>query len=169
TEEEFRNGYSTLTLGSGAVSMVLCRKDLHPESHSIVGKVSLANTELNNLCRWKDKYMVTYASEMLKGGLLLVIDAYKKALEELEWDKKEINYIIPHQVGMGHFKKFSEFSKVPMDKMLITFNEFGNMGPVSLPFTISKNYKEGLFKKDDRLALFGFGSGINCLMMEVIW
>jgi 3-oxoacyl-[acyl-carrier-protein] synthase III len=169
TEEEFRNGFSTLTLGSGAVAMVLCRKDLHPESHSIVGKVDLSNLELNNLCQWKDKYMVTKASGMLKGGVKLAVDTYQKALKELEWDKKEIQHYVPHQVGIGYLKKFSEITGVPLEKMLITFNEFGNMGPVSLPFTLSKYYTEGIFKKNDRVALYGFGSGINCLIMEVIW
>lgn len=169
TEQEFRNGFSSLTLGSGAVAMVLCRKDLHPEAHTIVGKIGYSNTSLKDLCIWKGEYMVTHASEMLKGGLLVVLEAYKKALEALDWNKKEIDYIIPHQVGIGHFKKFSDLTKVPLEKMIITFNEFGNMGPVSLPLTVSKCYQDGLFKKNDRIALFGFGSGINCIMMEVVW
>lgn len=169
TEEVFRNGFSTLTLGAGAVAMVLCRKDLHPESHSIVGKVNLSSLELNHLCRWKNEYMVTNASAMLKGGVALAVDTYKEALEHLDWNKKEIDFYIPHQVGMGYLKKFSEITGVPLEKMLITFNEFGNIGPVSLPFTMSKYYQTGIFKKNDRIALYGFGSGINCMIMEVIW
>src|SRR5690606_8557273 len=53
-EEMYRNSFATLTLGSGAVAMVLSHKDLaRTESHQFLGGVTLADTSNNRLCCWK--------------------------------------------------------------------------------------------------------------------
>ena len=54
-------------------------------------------------------------------------------------------------------------------KAHLTFPEFGNIGPASVPYTFSKMLEEGLIQSGDRVGLMGIGSGLNCSMAEVVW
>jgi 3-oxoacyl-[acyl-carrier-protein] synthase-3 len=43
------------------------------------------------------------------------------------------------------------------------------VGPAAIPITLSKALDEGRIHKNDRVALMGIGSGLNCAMMEISW
>jgi 3-oxoacyl-[acyl-carrier-protein] synthase-3 len=45
----------------------------------------------------------------------------------------------------------------------------GNTGSVSAPVTMAMGIEQGVFKRGQRAALLGIGSGINCLMLGVEW
>ena len=43
------------------------------------------------------------------------------------------------------------------------------MGSVSLPATLAAATEAGAVKEGDRVALFGIGSGLNCMMLAMEW
>jgi 3-oxoacyl-[acyl-carrier-protein] synthase III len=43
----------------------------------------------------------------------------------------------------------------------------GNVGPASIPITLSQESDK--LKKGDRVLLMGVGSGLNTAMMEIAW
>ena len=45
----------------------------------------------------------------------------------------------------------------------------GNIGPASLPITLSKSVEAGRVNGGDRVGLLGIGSGLNCAMSELRW
>ena len=54
-------------------------------------------------------------------------------------------------------------------KVLTIYEEFGNVGPASVPIALSKLQDTGRLEKGKRIALLGIGSGLNCSMAEVHW
>lgn len=169
TEQIFRNNFATLTLGSGAVAMVLARKDLAPDGHKVVGGVSLAATEHNRLCWGQREEMTTDASKLLVAGIQLAAKTYEKAKNDLGWADKQIDQIVIHQVSQANTLKLAETLKLDLEKAYLTFPELGNIGPAAIPITLSKAFEAGRIVKGDRVALMGIGSGLNCSMMEIIW
>ncbi|RYY00450.1 3-oxoacyl-ACP synthase III, partial [bacterium] len=168
-EKMFRENFATLTLGSGAAAMVLCRSDLAPQGHKVVGGVSLANTEYNRLCVGQREGLITDSSKLLVTGIELVGKTYEKAKEELDWSEKQIDHLILHQVSANHTAKVADALKLEKEKIFVTFPEFGNIGPAAVPITLSKAVDTEVIKSGDRVALMGIGSGINCSMMEILW
>ena len=168
-EKMFRENFATLTLGSGAAAMVLCRSDLAVEGHKVVGGVSLANTEYNRLCVGQREGLITDSSKLLVTGIELVGRTYEKAKEELDWSEKQIDHLILHQVSANHTAKVADALKLEKEKIFVTFPEFGNIGPAAVPITLSKAVDTEVIKSGDRVALMGIGSGINCSMMEILW
>ena len=49
----------------------------------------------------------------------------------------------------------------------LTFPEFGNIGPASIPFTLARVQDE--IKAGDRVLCMGMGSGLNASVVEIIW
>lgn len=168
-EQTFRANFATLTLGSGAAAMVLCRSDLSPKGHKLVGCVSLAATEHNKLCLGQREGMLTDASKLLVSGIKLASETYQKAKNELGWADKQIDHLVLHQVSTNHTAKLSEALQLDTSKIFATYPEFGNIGPAAVPITLSKANEAEILKEGDRIALMGIGSGLNCTMMEVIW
>ncbi|MCG6880028.1 MAG: 3-oxoacyl-ACP synthase III [Deltaproteobacteria bacterium] len=168
-EETFRNNFATFTLGSGAAAMVLARSDLAPNGHRLLGGVTLAATEHKNLCRGQMDCMKTDASALLVAGLKLAGATFKKAVKELEWIPGELDQFILHQVSAVHTAKLTELLGLDDKKVFKTFPEYGNVGPAAIPITLSKALEADRIHKNDRVALMGIGSGLNCAMMEVRW
>ncbi len=168
-EKTFRDNFATFTLGSGGAAMVLARSDLAPEGHRLLGGVSLAATEHKSLCRGQVDGMQTDASALMIAGLKLAGVTFGKAREELGWRPEDLDQFILHQVSAVHTAKLIELLGLEDKKVFKTFPEYGNVGPAAIPITLSKALEADRIHKNDRVALMGIGSGLNCAMMEVRW
>ena len=169
TPEDVRDQLATLTLGSGAVAMIMSRSDLAPQGHPIRGLVSLAATEHTHLCRGGPDRMLTDAPGMLEAGVAIAQKTYQKAQVELGSYTSQFDEFALHQVSKPLTTMLLKVLDIESHKVMTTFPEYGNMGPVSLPFTISKLEAAGRLVAGKRLAMIGAGSGLNCMVLDVQW
>jgi 3-oxoacyl-[acyl-carrier-protein] synthase-3 len=163
--KDFMSEFATLTLGSGSAAVVLGRADEHPEGHRILGGVTRAATEFHELCVGSVQGMFTDAKALLKGGLELVVSAWREASSEWSWSK--MDRYITHQVSRVHTDAIVDSVGLDRDKVPTTFPTWGNVGPASIPLTLAA--EEATLKKGDRVLLMGVGSGLNTAMMEIAW
>jgi 3-oxoacyl-[acyl-carrier-protein] synthase III len=169
TAEEFRSQFATLTLGSGAAAMLLCRSDLAPGGHRFVGAVSRAATEHSGLCKGQIDRMDTDAKSLLFAGLQLAGDTWAAASQELGWRAQDLDEYVLHQVSGTHTASLCQALGLEARKVMAIFPEYGNIGPASVPIVLSKAVEAGRIAKGHRIALMGIGSGLNCTMAEVVW
>ncbi len=169
TVEDFRAEFATLTLGSGAVAMLLARDDVHPDGHRFRGGVSQAATQWSHLCRGKHDKMTTDTATLLKQGVALAMRTWVVAQETLQWSDTRLDHLVMHQVSAVHTRTLCQTLGLNPDKAILTFPELGNVGPASVPMTLSKGVEAGTIRRGDTVALMGIGSGLNVSMMEVRW
>jgi 3-oxoacyl-[acyl-carrier-protein] synthase-3 len=169
TEQDLRDNFATLTLGSGAAAMVLCRADLATTSHRFLGGVSLAATEHNHLCQGYPDRMKTDAVGLLKAGVALAERTWDAACRQLGWSAEDLDALIMHQVGSAHARTILNTLGLDEDRAHFTFANYGNIGPAAIPITLADAVDTGRIFAGDRVALMGIGSGLNCAMMEVRW
>ena len=169
THDDYRRNVATLTLGSGAAAMLLCRADLAPEAHRFVGGVTLAATEHNDLCRGQVDGMETNTKGLLDAGVALAGRTFALGKRELGWSSGELAELVLHQVSKTHTEKLAGALELDLDKVLRTYPEFGNVGPAAVPIALSKASEAGRLSKGSRVSLMGIGSGLNCYMAEVVW
>lgn len=168
-EKELRDNFATLTLGSGASAMVLSHANLCRTPHRFTGGVSLSASNQNHLCRGQRDHMVTDAPGLLKAGVELAGQTFNAAQRELGWTQTNLNHLMMHQVGSAHLRSVLSRLGLPQEEAHLSYPEYGNMGPASIPFTLSQAASSGHLKVGDRVALMGIGSGLNCSMMEIRW
>jgi 3-oxoacyl-[acyl-carrier-protein] synthase III len=167
--ETFREEFASLTTGSGAVAMLLANSDLAPEGHRFKGTVSLAATEHNRLCRGQLDRGWTDTKGLLLAGIELSKRTWVKAQEELGFSDADVDLYCLHQVSIVHTQQLAESLGVTLEKALVIVEEYGNIGPASVPMVLSIALDQGRIKDGDRIVLAGIGSGINCMVGEVIW
>ncbi len=168
-EEQFRAEFASLTLGSGAAAMVLCRRELAPDGHSYLGSVTRAATQFNRLCYGQMDRMVTDTRVLLTEGLKLATKTFSAAREKLGWIVGELDQFIIHQVSKAHTDSLMKLLGLDPQKVHRIYPELGNIGPAAVPIALAKAVEEGKIKSGDRVALLGIGSGLNCSMGEIVW
>ena len=158
--------FATLTLGSGAVAMVLGRADVHPEGHRLVGSASRAGTEHHELCTGDNDVMRTDLKGLLDAGLALSLQMWADARREFDWAQGMSRYVM-HQVSKVHTQAMCERFAVDPALVPTTFPTRGNLGPASVPFTLAG--EQDSLVDGDRVLLMGIGSGLNVSCLEIAW
>ena len=75
-------------------------------------------------------------------------------------------YVI-HQISQVHTTALCEHLGIDLGKVPMTFPYLGNVGPASIPITLS--LEADSLKAGDMVLLMGMGSGINASAIELIW
>ena len=169
-EETFRANFATLTLGSGAVAMLMCSKATSTSGHLINGSVTRAATQHSRLCLGQKDGMVADAHGVLVHGVELAHITWQEACRTLKnWGDDTIDLYIPHQVSARNMKALNATLGLNPEKAHLNFQNLGNIGPAALPITLAMAEEDNRAKPGDHVALMGIGSGLNCTMMSVGW
>ena len=170
--------FASLTIGSGAVAVVMTNKNISKTNHRLVGAVPLAATQYNDLCRGNtDKgmsddattIMNTDSETLMHKGIETAAKNWEMFKKELSWTADDIDCTCTHQVGKAHKSMLVENLGLNYDNDFETLESWGNVGSVSCPLTLAVAVENGKVNKGDNVALLGIGSGINSAMLGVNW
>lgn len=170
TAKDFWDDFATLTLGSTAVAMVLGRADRSRSTHRVNASVGLAATEHNKLCYGTYERMITDSTRLLRAGVELAQQTWRVAREEIpRWSGDSIDHFVCHQVGKAHLQALCRSLEIDIDRCVLSYPTFGNVGPAAVPMTLLLARDAGRLRAGDHVALMGIGSGLNVAMMSVTW
>jgi 3-oxoacyl-[acyl-carrier-protein] synthase III len=179
TKEKVKMAFATLTLGSGAAAAVLTHSSLSRGGHKLLGGVTRAASQHNDLCRIKDDTcffdpiispdMDTKSTELLKNGARLAPYTWEAMKQELEWQNPDVDRFFTHQVSAVHSRLLFKTLELDKAKDFSTVEYLGNIGSASLPITMAIGIDQGCLSPGDKIAMMGIGSGIVCLMLGLEW
>jgi 3-oxoacyl-[acyl-carrier-protein] synthase-3 len=168
--EAFRDQFATLTLGSGAVAMIVCHKNRSTSGHVVNGSVTRAATRHSRLCLGQRDRMVADASKVLIFGVELAKRTWDLASSTLaNWNDAQIDAYMPHQVSRRNMDVLNDKLGLTPEKQHLNFPTLGNIGPAAVPITLCQASESGRIQSGNHVALMGIGSGLNCSMMSVTW
>jgi acyl-CoA:acyl-CoA alkyltransferase len=162
---------ASLTIGSGSVAVLLCDEGLTQTRNRLIAATVLANTEHHKLCRsaGMETFMHTDSEQLMREGVATGAETFARFLSQADWQREEISKTICHQVGVAHRKLLFESLALETKLDYSTFEVLGNTGAAALPLTLALAAEAGHVQANDRVALLGIGSGINCQMLAVEW
>lgn len=169
TKQDYMEALPTLTLGSGAVAMLLVHSSIATTTHRVRGAVSLGDPASSTICMGTPSSMKTDAQKLLVNGVALAQRTWTNAQQTFGWTRENIAQLICHQVGATHMATLAKKLDLDLERAFLTYPELGNIGPAAVPMTLQMAADAGRLREGDRLALMGIGSGLSCMMMEVVW
>ncbi len=178
TKEDFKRAFASLTIGSGAVALVLTHSSVSQTGHRLIGGVVRSATEHNHLCRGstdtgfgKDAAMTmrTDSETLLVDGCELAGQTWGMFRDHLGWSNGKPARVYSHQVGIAHRDKFYEAIGMEPTNDFSTFEFLGNVGSVSLPLTMAMGIERDTPKPGETIGMLGIGSGLSSVMLGVTW
>ena len=178
TRQEFKAAFASLTIGSGAVALVMTHDSVAQTDHRLLGGAIRTATEHNDLCRGSADTgfahdavmsMSTDAETLLTGGCELAAETWEALKQTAGWSNGDVNRTFCHQVGSVHRDRLYEALGRDAAKDSSTFEFLGNVGSVSLPLTMAMGSERNPPPPGARIAMLGIGSGLSSVMLAVRW
>ncbi len=98
-------------------------------------------------------------NEVFKYAVRVMDSAAQKALVKAGLTIKDIDCIIPHQANIRIIEAVAARMGVPMKKIFVNVDRYGNMSAASAAVALSEAVKERRVKKGDTILMIAFGSG----------
>lgn len=106
-------------------------------------------------------FMKMDGKEVFKFAVRKVPEIVAKILEDAQINPDEIKYFVLHQANFRILEAASRRLKVPMDRIPINIDRYGNTSAASVPILLDELKRDGKLERGDKLVLAGFGSGMT--------
>ncbi len=112
--------------------------------------------------RMEGKETYRYATKTLATSAL-------KAIEQAGWDPSEIDLFIPHQANVRIIESVAKGLGLPMDKMFVNVDRYGNTSAASVGIALSEAVDSGRIRIGDKIVFVAFGAGFTSGAAAVQW
>lgn len=106
-------------------------------------------------------FMKMDGKEVFKFAVRKVPEIVAQILEDAQMDPEEIKYFVLHQANFRILEAASRRLKVPMDRIPINIDRYGNTSAASVPILLDELKRDGKIERGDKLVLAGFGAGMT--------
>ena len=177
TRKTVKPAFASLTIGSASCAILLTHRSISKTNNKLTAAAATANTQFNDLCQSHQDQagsemaplMQTDSELLMAKGIETGVANMQRFLQANEWSTDNIDKTVCHQVGSAHRKLMLDSLQLPVDQDYATFSWLGNTGSAALPISLAIGCQTGHIQANDRLALLGIGSGINCVMIGAHW
>jgi 3-oxoacyl-[acyl-carrier-protein] synthase-3 len=97
--------------------------------------------------------------DIFKFAVNAVKESIPRILEMAGMTREDIDYLIIHQGNYRILESGARFARVPMDKVFVNINRYGNTSAASVPIALHEALAEGKIKSGDKVVLISFGAG----------
>ena len=114
-------------------------------------------------------YIKMAGREVFKAAVLSMADACDHALERAGLTAGDIDLLIPHQANIRIIEATAKHAGMPMDKVYVNVDRFGNTSAASIAIALDEAVKTGRLKPGMVVMLCAFGAGFTWGSMVVRW
>lgn len=104
-------------------------------------------------------YVKMEGNEVFKYAVRVMAEAAQRALHKARLTTKEVDCLIPHQANIRIIEAAAKRTGIPMEKVYVNVDRYGNMSAASTVVALCEAVGEGRVKKGDNIVLVAFGSG----------
>jgi 3-oxoacyl-[acyl-carrier-protein] synthase-3 len=105
--------------------------------------------------------------ETFKHAVRSMSDACDRALEGAGLTGQDIDVLIPHQANVRIIEATAKHANVPMDKVYVNVDRYGNTSSASIPIALDEAIERGRVKAGTTALLVAFGAGFTWGSMVV--
>jgi 3-oxoacyl-[acyl-carrier-protein] synthase-3 len=145
-------GFALHSRGEGYENLQLRFKDDYKE---------LGNTEKSIVNRGSYGKMGMNGPEVYKFAVNAVPEVITEGLQNAGLTINDVDWLLLHQANIRIMEHASQVLGIPMSKVIVNLDEYGNTSAGSIPLALTQAVKDGRVKKGDIIACAGFGAGLS--------
>ncbi len=117
----------------------------------------------------RSHYMKMAGREVFKAAVLTMAEACDEALRRAGVTADEVDLLIPHQANVRIIEATAKHAGMPMDKVMVNVDRYGNTSSASIPLALDQAISEGRVKPGSLLLLVAFGAGFTWGSAVIRW
>ena len=99
----------------------------------------------------------------------VIEEATLQAVDKAGLTLSDIDLLIPHQANLRIIELAARHLGLPMDKVFVNLDRYGNTSAASIPIALTEAVEQGLIRDGMNLCLVGFGAGLTWAATVVRW
>ena len=117
----------------------------------------------------RQHYLKMKGNELFRPAVRMMVDAAEKVLKKCGLTTRDVDCLIPHQANIRIIKAVAQRLNIPIEKVYINIEKYGNMSSASTAIGFHEAVKFGKIKKDSIVVVVGFGSGLTSSACVIKW
>ncbi|HEU4994450.1 MAG TPA: beta-ketoacyl-ACP synthase 3, partial [Gemmatimonadaceae bacterium] len=105
--------------------------------------------------------------EVFKHAVRSMSDAATRALDDAKLTSTDIDLMIPHQANIRIIEATAKHAGIPMDKVYVNVDRYGNTSAASIPIALDEALENGVIGEGSNVLLVAFGAGFTWGAMVV--
>jgi 3-oxoacyl-[acyl-carrier-protein] synthase-3 len=107
--------------------------------------------------------------EVFKSAVRSMAEAADQALLRAGLTGDDIDLFIPHQANIRIIESTARYADVPMDKVFVNVDRYGNMSSATIPVALDEAVEQGRISEGDHIMLAAFGAGFTWGSAVIRW
>ena len=107
------------------------------------------------------QYMQMKGREIYKVAVRMLADCAVEALEKNGFTIDDLDWFIPHQANLRIIEAVAKRLGVPMEKVILNIEEYGNTSAATVPTAFDEAVTSGKIKRGDLVLFDVFGAGVT--------
>ena len=115
----------------------------------------------------RSSYVKMAGREVFKHAVRSMADACDRALDAAKLTGQDIDILIPHQANVRIIEATAKHANIPMDKVYVNVDRYGNTSSASIPIALDEAIERGRVKEGTTVLFVAFGAGFTWGSMVV--
>ncbi len=99
--------------------------------------------------------------EVFKNAVRSMAEASHIALHDAGLTAKDVDLMVPHQANIRIIEATAKYAGIPMEKVFINLDRYGNMSSASIPVALDEAWEQGLVGPASNVLTVAFGAGLT--------
>jgi 3-oxoacyl-[acyl-carrier-protein] synthase-3 len=117
----------------------------------------------------RSHYMKMAGREVFKAAVRAMAEACDEALTRAGVTSDQIDLLIPHQANLRIIDATAKHAGIPMSKVMVNLDRYGNTSSASIPLALDQAVAEGRVGPGSLVLLVAFGAGFTWGSAVVRW
>ena len=127
------------------------------------------NPPSNESLKKKMHYLKMKGNETFKVAVRTLENLVARTLEENKLKASQISLLIPHQANLRIIQATAERLNIPMEKVFVNIDKYGNTSAASIPIALDEAVRQGRVRDGDYVLLEAFGGGLTWASALIKW
>lgn len=114
-------------------------------------------------------YVHMHGREVFKFAVRAMGDGAAKVLRRAGLTNNDVDFLIPHQANIRIIEHAAKKMKLPMERVAVNVDRYGNTSTASIPLALEESLKSGKIKDGDNVIMVGFGAGLTWAGLLIRW
>lgn len=99
--------------------------------------------------------------EVFKAAVRSMCDAAEQAIRRAGVTSEEIDLLVPHQANVRIIESTARYAGMPMDRVFVNVDRYGNMSSASVPVALDEAREQGRVGDGSLVLMVAFGAGFT--------